>query len=285
VEHGSLRTMFRSLGRARSAATATRSRRVLRARLHQRGCVAVPVRRDHVVLRGRGRGRPAQGRLLQGTPGRPADHGRAAGGPGRVPVGDRLLGGQQGRDATIIPIIRQFQARHSIEAMVVVADAGMLSAGNLKDLRRGRAAVHRRLAGDQGPDRPGLALPLARGRVHRRSGHRHPHPAGGSTTTARGVNDPKKRAEPVWDPGEHDGSWRAVWAYSAKRAARDAKTLTLQENRAKAVIAGEKAARTPRFVKTSNGSRSLDEASLARARRWSASRGTSPTSPRGDARR
>ena len=63
------------------------------------------------------------------------------------------------------------------------------------------------------------------------------------------------------------GSWRAVWAYSAKRAARDAKTLTLQENRAKAVVAGEKAARTPRFVKTSNGATTLDEASLARARR------------------
>jgi hypothetical protein len=58
-----------------------------------------------------------------------------------------------------------------------------------------------------------------------------------------------------------------VWAYSAKRAARDAKTLTLQENRAKAVIAGEKAARTPRFVTVKNGSRSLDETSLARARR------------------
>jgi hypothetical protein len=67
----------------------------------------------------------------------------------------------------------------------------------------------------------------------------------------------------VWEPGEHDGSWRAVWAYSAKRAARDSKTLTLQENRAKAVVAGEKAARTPRFVKTSNGARTLDEASLA----------------------
>ena len=65
----------------------------------------------------------------------------------------------------------------------------------------------------------------------------------------------------------HERSWRAVWAYSAKRAARDAKTLTLQENRAKAVIAGEKAARTPRFVTVKNGSRSLDETSLARARR------------------
>ncbi|WP_345119426.1 IS1634 family transposase, partial [Ornithinibacter aureus] len=88
-----------------------------------------------------------------------------------------------------------------------------------------------------------------------------------ATTTARGVNDEQKRAEPVWDPAVHERSWRAVWSYSAKRAARDAKTLTLQENRAKAVIAGEKAARTPRFVTVKNGSRSLDETSLARARR------------------
>ena len=42
--------------------------------------------------------------------------------------------GNKAETATMLPIIRQFQARHSIEAMVVVADAGMLSAGNLKDL-------------------------------------------------------------------------------------------------------------------------------------------------------
>ena len=30
-------------------------------------------------------------------------------------------------------------------------------------------------------------------------------------------NDPALRAEPVWDGEEHEGSWRAVWAYSAKR--------------------------------------------------------------------
>jgi hypothetical protein len=77
----------------------------------------------------------------------------------------------------------------------------------------------------------------------------------------------KKIAEPVWDPAVHDRSWRAVWAYSRKRGARDGKTLTLQENRAKAVVAGEKAARTPRFVTMKNGSQSLDEGSLARARR------------------
>src|SRR5699024_12024639 len=79
----------------------------------------------------------------------------------------------------------------------------------------------------------------------------------------RGENGPALRAEPVWHREQHPRSWRAVWAYSAKRAARDNKTLTAQENRAKAVIAGQEAARTPRFVKTSGGKPVLDEASLA----------------------
>ena len=174
--------------------------------------------------------------------------------------------GNKAETATMIPIIRQFQDRHSIEAMVVVADAGMLSAGNLKDLHEAGLrfivgsrvtkapadlASHFRWHGDAFTD--AQVIDTITPRV--------------ATTAARGVNDEKKRAEPVWDPTVHERSWRAVWAYSAKRAARDAKTLTLQENRARAVIAGEKAARTPRFVTVKNGSRSLDETSLARARR------------------
>ncbi len=173
--------------------------------------------------------------------------------------------GNKAETTTMLPIIRQFQDRHSIEAMVVVADAGMLSAGNLKDLHEAglrfivgsRAtkapadlASHFRWHGDAFTD--GQVIDTITPRV--------------ATTIARGVNDEMKRAEPVWDPGVHERSWRAVWSYSATRADRDAKTLTLQENRAKAVIAGEKAARTPRFVTVKNGSRSLDETSLARAR-------------------
>lgn len=77
----------------------------------------------------------------------------------------------------------------------------------------------------------------------------------------------------------HAKSWRAVWAYSTKRAVRDNKTLTLQENKARAVVAGEKAARTPRFVKTRDGSTVLDEASLGRARELVGLKGSSRTSP------
>ena len=57
-----------------------------------------------------------------------------------------------------------------------------------------------------------------------------------------------------------------MWAYSRKRAVRDNTTLTHQENKAKAVVDGERATRTPRFVKTRNGANTLDEASITRAR-------------------
>ncbi len=174
--------------------------------------------------------------------------------------------GNKAETATIVPIVRAFQERHGIADMVVVADAGMLCAANLKDLdeaglrfivgsRVSKApqdlASHFRWHGDRFTD--GHVIDTITPRDQR-----------GSTVK---VSDPHLRAEPVWDAATHPKSWRAVWAYSAKSAVRDAKTLTLQENKAKAVIAGEKTARTPRFVSIKNGSRTLDEASLARARR------------------
>ena len=57
-----------------------------------------------------------------------------------------------------------------------------------------------------------------------------------------------------------------MWAFSRARSVRDNKTLTAQENRARAVVEGQKAARTPRFVKASGQRKVLDEAGLARAR-------------------
>jgi transposase len=147
--------------------------------------------------------------------------------------------------------------------MAVVADAGMLSTSNLKEL-----------------DDAGLRF-IVGSRVTKAPVDLESHFGwhGDAFTDGQLIdtitpknrrsieNDPKRKREPVWDREAHPGSWRAVWAYSAKRAARDSKTLTLQENRANDVIAGEKTARTPRFVKTTNGTKTLDEASLARARR------------------
>jgi len=79
------------------------------------------------------------------------------------------------------------------------------------------------------------------------------------------VNRASKRTEPIWNADGHPGAWRAIWAYSAKRARRDQKTLYAQETRARAVINGDRAVKPTRFVKTHAGDRVLDEASLARA--------------------
>ena len=166
---------------------------------------------------------------------------------------------------TIIPIVKQFAERHGIADMVVVADAGMLSSANLRDL-----------------DEAGLRF-IVGSRVTKAPKDLESHFRWHGTAftdgqvidtitprdqrgTAVKNSDPKRRAEPVWDPAVHAKSWRAVWAYSRKRAVRDNTTLTLQENKARAVVAGEKAARAPRFVKTRNGANELDETSLARAR-------------------
>jgi hypothetical protein len=171
--------------------------------------------------------------------------------------------GDKAETLTIVPIIEQFANRHGLADMVVVADAGMLSAKNLTKLDEANLAF---IVGSRTTKAP---IDLA---SHFRW-HGDAFTDGQLIDTitpknSRNIeNDVMKRAEPVWDPEEHPGSWRAVWAYSAKRSARDNKTLTLQENRAKEVIAGTKKAKATRFVKNSNGTHSLDEAGLARARR------------------
>lgn len=173
--------------------------------------------------------------------------------------------GNKAETLTIVPIVKQFQGRHNLADMVVVADAGMLSSTNLKDLDD---AGLRFIVGSRVTKAPkdleshfrwhGDAF--TNGQVIDTITPRH-----GAKTDA--TSNPRTKAEPVWDPLQHPGSWRAVWAYSTKRAVRDNKTLTLQENRAKQVVAGEKTARAPRFVKNTTSGHVLDEASLARARR------------------
>lgn len=116
--------------------------------------------------------------------------------------------GNKAETATIIPIIKAFHARHGLTDMVVVADAGMLSASNLHELdaanlrfivgsRMTKApndlASHFRWHGDAFTD--GQLIDTITPRTGRKS-----------------ENNPALRAEPDWDPDQHPGSWRAVWA-------------------------------------------------------------------------
>ena len=110
--------------------------------------------------------------------------------------------GNKAETTTIVPIVQAFQARHSLADMVVVADAGMLSGSNLKELdeaglrfivgsRVTKApadlASHFRWHGDVFTDEQ--VIDTLTPRV--------------ASTAARGDNDVTKRAEPVWDPAVH----------------------------------------------------------------------------------
>nr|WP_234415860.1 MULTISPECIES: IS1634 family transposase [unclassified Actinomyces] len=125
--------------------------------------------------------------------------------------------GNKAETSTLIPMIQEFREASGIEHLVVVADAGMLSAANLQALdqaglgfivgsRMTKApadlAAHFRWHGDA----------LADGQVIDTI-----TPRKGATSTER---DRNVRDEPVWSPVEFPGSWRAIWAYSARRFAR-----------------------------------------------------------------
>nr|WP_257878519.1 IS1634 family transposase [Schaalia turicensis] len=130
---------------------------------------------------------------------------------------------------TILPTVKAFQERHGAHDMVIVADAGMLSAMNLRELdeaglrfivgaRQTRAPhdleAHFHWHGDAFTN--GQLVDTITPRQHVR--------------TVSGSSDPKVKAEPVWDPDTHEKSWRAIWAYSAKRAARDTKPCACKKN-------------------------------------------------------
>ena len=139
--------------------------------------------------------------------------------------------GNKAETTTIIPIVEAFQAAHGIAELVIVADAGMLSAANLAALDEAKL---RFIVGARTTRAPGDL-------------EAHFHWAGDAFTDgqlidtitpkrgSRSERDKAVRAEPVWDPHTHPGSWRAIWAYSKKRAARDNQTLTAQANRARAI--------------------------------------------------
>lgn len=157
----------------------------------------------------------------------------------------------------------RFVERHGLAGtpMVVAADAGMLSAANLKALdelglsfivgsRTTKAPAdlesHFHWNGDVFTD----------GQIIDTVTPRH-----GNTK----VNNLALRAEPVWNPDTDTTAWRAIWAYSAKRARRDQKTLAAQEARARAIVDGDKKAKSARFVKVRGDDRRFDETALARA--------------------
>jgi transposase len=170
--------------------------------------------------------------------------------------------GNKAEKTTMMPIIRQFQARHHIEHMVIAADAGMLSEANLTALndegfffivgsRQTKAPIdlesHFHWNGEVFTDGQIIDTLTPRHGVNR-------------------DNDTSQRAEPVWDKTTYPTSWRAVWQYSHKRYLHDVLTLNKQEEHARAVAEGRKTARRPRFITDTGDHLVVNEQALQRAK-------------------
>lgn len=171
--------------------------------------------------------------------------------------------GNKAETQTIIPVVKAFQERHEIADMVVVADAGMLSATNLDALSE---AGLRFIVGSRMTKAPqDLASHFRWHGDYAEDGE-----IVDTVTTRRGKPDPERvnrLAEPVWNPEEeaHQGLWRTVWQHRVKRAVRDRKTLNLQRDRALSIIEGGTSVKSARFIKTRGATRTLDETSWKRA--------------------
>lgn len=150
--------------------------------------------------------------------------------------------------------MKDFQKCHGLDSFVVVADAGMLSAENLKTLD---AAGFRFIVGARQTKAPHDLESyfhwhgdyFTDGQVIDTVTYRHANAI---------VNNKLVKPEPVWNP-TMSKAWRAIWQYSAKRAKRDTITLKAQHQRALEAIDGIKPARKPRFVKQSKTGYKFDE--------------------------
>jgi hypothetical protein len=171
--------------------------------------------------------------------------------------------GNRAEKRTLVPMITAFTARHDLPRPVIVTDAGMMSAANLKTLDE---AGYQFIVGSRA-----TKAPIDLESHYRWHGDFTRDGQIVDTITPKTGknrdNDPMVRAEPMWDPELYPASWRAIWQYSATRFVRDNHTIDRQEARALAVIDGAKPARKPRFLKTRHGVLSLDRTALARARR------------------
>ncbi len=188
---------------------------------------------------------------------------------GGFPLEVGCFQGNMAETLTILPMVRQFQERYDLADVVVVADAGMLSATNLKALEEAGLFF---IVGSRQTKAP---LDLAN----------HFHWQGNDfsdgdiidTTTwkrrpvTKGGKDAKTQSilssptQPPWDPDTQPNQWRAIWKYSHKRALRERKTLQAQQDRARDIVEGKKSAKRARFVKANSRGQTFDQEAYEKA--------------------
>lgn len=186
--------------------------------------------------------------------------------------------GNTAETTTLAPIITAFGQRHDLREtpMVIAADAGMLSAANLTALDEAELGF---IVGSRSTKAPGDLEShfhwngdvFTDGQIIDTITPRHANSI---------VNDITRRAEPVWNPDEHADAWRAIWAYSAKRARRDQRRSTPKRPAPERSSTANVKPSPPGSSRPALGTACSTRPVWPARNRWSDSRATSPTSPR-----
>jgi hypothetical protein len=172
--------------------------------------------------------------------------------PGGFPLEVHLFEGNTAETSTLLPVLRAFQERHGVSGMVVVADAGMLSANNLNAIEDAGFSF---IVGSRITKAPyDLAEHFAR--------HGDYFTDGQILESVRAMGS-----------GKHQRQRRVVYQWSFKRSKRDDKAINAQIARAEKIAAGKAPLARTRFLKVTGATKELDQATIDRARQLAGLKG------------
>ena len=168
------------------------------------------------------------------------------------PLEVQCFPGNKAETRTLVPILDGFKQRHGVTDLVVVADAGMLSAANLNALED---AGYRFIVGSRITKAP---YDLAE----------HFQAKGNYFTDGQVLESSR-----VMGSAAQARSRRVVYQWRFKRAQRDQRTLNAQIERAEKVAAGTSPLKRDRFVKIDGATRGVDWPRVERARQLAGLKG------------
>ncbi|HEU5008891.1 MAG TPA: IS1634 family transposase [Jatrophihabitantaceae bacterium] len=172
--------------------------------------------------------------------------------PAGFPLEVHCFEGNTAETRTLIPVLQAFQERHGISDMVVVADAGMLSAANLLALEDAGFAF---IVGSRISKAPyDLAEHFQRKGDYFADGQ--------ILESAR-----------MMGTGKNARERRVVYQFSRKRSRRDDRAINAMVERAEKVAAGTRPVKKDRFVTLDGADKAVDWALVDRARRLAGLKG------------
>ena len=172
--------------------------------------------------------------------------------PSGFPLEVHLFEGNTAETTSLIPVLTKFQQRHAVTDLVVVADAGMLSASNLNALEDAGFSF---IVGSRIAKAP-----------YDLADHFQRH---GDHFTDGQILESSR----TMGTGAAARSRRVVYQYSFKRRKRDDRAINAQIARAEKIAAGKAPVTRTRFLKVTGADKHLDQATIDRARQLAGLKG------------